>query len=111
MYEVRPEGTFLRVDCDTSLARAISKAEQIAALNGRRYVVVQIVSVHVAEPSAEPMYIQRYGRANRAVSGKPKVLDLEGTKTGRLRLDDWHRRMTLQSQLGFDRPVFAKDIK
>lgn len=27
------------------------------------------------------------------------------------RLDDWHRRMTLQSQLGLDKPVFAKDVK
>lgn len=27
------------------------------------------------------------------------------------RLDDWHRRMTLQPQFGLDRPVFAKDIK
>lgn len=83
MYEVRPEGTFLRVDHDQSLARAVSKAEQLAALNKRRYVVVQVVSVHVAEPNER--YIQRYGRANRAIEGKPKVLDFEGTVTGRLR--------------------------
>lgn len=83
MYEVRPEGTFLRVDHDQSLARAVSKAEQLAALNKRRYVVVQVVSVHIAEPNER--YIQRYGRANRAIEGKPKVLDFEGTVTGRLK--------------------------
>lgn len=68
MYEVRPEGSFLRVDSDTSLARAVSKAEQLAALNNRRYVVVQVVSVHVAEPNLK--YIQMVGRGNRTVTGR-----------------------------------------
>lgn len=50
MYEVRPENSIHRVDSDTSLARAVSKAEAIAKTNRRSYVVVEVKTVHVVEP-------------------------------------------------------------
>lgn len=74
MYEVRPEGTFHRVDSDTSLARAVSKAEAIATTNRRRYVVVEVKTIHVAEPGVvevlPPKTGQRppFGHGNMLIS-------------------------------------------
>ena len=90
MYEVRPEGTFHRVDSDTSLARAISKAEAIATTNKRRYVVVKVETVHVAEPGVVEVLppVLPYAGKSEYIQGPDSAAPGDFTRP-----DDWPKEI------------------